>query len=34
VTTLSVSLFAADAETGVDTLRTVAEALELAGVGT
>jgi F420-dependent oxidoreductase-like protein len=32
VTTLSVSLFAADAETGIATLRTVAEALELAGV--
>jgi F420-dependent oxidoreductase-like protein len=33
VTTLSVSPFVADAETGVQTLRTVAEALELSGVG-
>jgi F420-dependent oxidoreductase-like protein len=33
VTTLSVSLFAADAESGAATLRTVAEAAELAGVG-
>jgi F420-dependent oxidoreductase-like protein len=33
VTTLSVSVFAADAETGAATLRTVAEAAELAGVG-
>jgi F420-dependent oxidoreductase-like protein len=33
VTTLSVSLFAADIETGVRTLRTVAEALELSGAG-
>ena len=33
VTTLSVALFVADAETGARTLRTVAEALELAGVG-
>jgi F420-dependent oxidoreductase-like protein len=33
VTTLSVSLFVADVETGVQTLRTVAEALELSGVG-
>lgn len=33
VTTLSVVLFAADAETGRQTLRTVAEAAELAGVG-
>jgi F420-dependent oxidoreductase-like protein len=33
VTTLSVSLFAADTESGVQTLRTVAEALEISGVG-
>jgi F420-dependent oxidoreductase-like protein len=33
VTTLSVSIFAADAESGIRTLRTCAEALELAGVG-
>ncbi|GFJ84328.1 hypothetical protein Phou_085080 [Phytohabitans houttuyneae] len=33
VTTLSVSVFAGDAETGIATLRTVAEALELSGVG-
>ncbi|MER7168763.1 LLM class F420-dependent oxidoreductase [Micromonospora sp. NPDC000207] len=33
VTTLSVTLFAADVETGTRTLRTVAEALDLAGVG-
>jgi len=33
VTTLSVSLFVADAESGVQTLRTCAEALDLAGVG-
>ncbi|MEV0733521.1 LLM class F420-dependent oxidoreductase [Polymorphospora sp. NPDC050346] len=33
VTTLSVSLFVADPEAGVATLRTAAEALELAGVG-
>ncbi len=33
VTTLSVTLFAADRDTGVRTLRTVAEALELSGVG-
>ncbi|MEV0271062.1 LLM class F420-dependent oxidoreductase [Hamadaea sp. NPDC050747] len=33
VTTLSVSLFAADAESGMATLRTLAEALELSGVG-
>jgi len=33
VTTLSVSLFAADAESGMATLRTVAQALELSGVG-
>nr|MDT0657529.1 LLM class F420-dependent oxidoreductase [Micromonospora sp. DSM 115978] len=33
VTTLSVTLFVADAETGVQTLRTCAEALDLAGVG-
>jgi F420-dependent oxidoreductase-like protein len=33
VTTLSVSVFAADAESGAATLRTVAEAAELAGVG-
>ncbi|MFD0745760.1 LLM class F420-dependent oxidoreductase [Phytohabitans flavus] len=33
VTTLSVSLFAGDAESGIETLRVVAEALELAGVG-
>jgi F420-dependent oxidoreductase-like protein len=33
VTTLSVSLFAADAESGIDTLRAVAEALDLAGAG-
>jgi F420-dependent oxidoreductase-like protein len=33
VTTLSVNPFVADAETGVRTLRTVAEALDMAGVG-
>jgi F420-dependent oxidoreductase-like protein len=33
VTTLSVSVFAADADSGVRTLRTCAEALDLAGVG-
>jgi F420-dependent oxidoreductase-like protein len=33
VTTLSVSLFVADAESGIQTLRTCAEALDLAGVG-
>ncbi|GIG87488.1 LLM class F420-dependent oxidoreductase [Plantactinospora endophytica] len=33
VTTLSVTLFAADAESGIQTLRTCAEALDLAGVG-
>ncbi|MFI7024464.1 LLM class F420-dependent oxidoreductase [Micromonospora sp. NPDC049900] len=33
VTTLSVTLFAGDRDTGVQTLRTVAEALELSGVG-
>ncbi|HTF07771.1 MAG TPA: LLM class F420-dependent oxidoreductase [Asanoa sp.] len=33
VTTLSVSPVVADAETGVQTLRTVAEALEMSGVG-
>jgi F420-dependent oxidoreductase-like protein len=33
VTTLSVTLFAADVESGVATLRTVAEAAEAAGVG-
>jgi F420-dependent oxidoreductase-like protein len=33
VTTLSVSPFVADAESGVQTLRTVAEALDMAGVG-
>jgi F420-dependent oxidoreductase-like protein len=33
VTTLSVTLFVADAESGIQTLRTCAEALELAGVG-
>ena len=33
VTTLSITLFAADAESGVQTLRTCAEALDLAGVG-
>lgn len=33
VTTLSVSLFVADAESGMQTLRTCAEALDLAGVG-
>ncbi|MER7459199.1 LLM class F420-dependent oxidoreductase [Micromonospora sp. NPDC126480] len=33
VTTLSVTLFAADRDSGVQTLRTVAEALDLAGVG-
>jgi F420-dependent oxidoreductase-like protein len=33
VTTLSVTLFAGDAESGRQTLRTVAEALELSGVG-
>ncbi|HEU4423068.1 MAG TPA: LLM class F420-dependent oxidoreductase [Pilimelia sp.] len=34
VTTLSVALFVADVESGIRTLRTVAEALDLAGVGT
>jgi F420-dependent oxidoreductase-like protein len=33
VTTLSITLFVADADSGVQTLRTVAEALDLAGVG-
>lgn len=33
VTTLSVNLFAADVESGVQTLRTVAEALDLSGAG-
>ncbi|GFJ94564.1 hypothetical protein Prum_082060 [Phytohabitans rumicis] len=33
VTTLSVTLFVGDREDGVRTLRTVAEALDLAGVG-
>ncbi|GGM29484.1 MULTISPECIES: LLM class F420-dependent oxidoreductase [Micromonospora] len=33
VTTLAVTLFVADADSGVQTLRTCAEALELAGVG-
>ncbi|QOC92391.1 LLM class F420-dependent oxidoreductase [Micromonospora craniellae] len=33
VTTLSVTLFAGDRDSGVQTLRTVAEALELSGVG-
>ncbi|MEH0974956.1 LLM class F420-dependent oxidoreductase [Micromonospora sp. CPCC 205546] len=33
VTTLSVSLFAADRDSGVHTLRTVAEAFDLSGVG-
>ncbi|MFG1954942.1 LLM class F420-dependent oxidoreductase [Micromonospora sp. NPDC048830] len=33
VTTLSVTLFTADRDSGVQTLRTVAEALELSGVG-
>ncbi|MEU7995215.1 LLM class F420-dependent oxidoreductase [Micromonospora sp. NPDC049060] len=33
VTTLSVTLFAADRDSGVHTLRTVAEALDLSGVG-
>ncbi|GLY24408.1 LLM class F420-dependent oxidoreductase [Micromonospora sp. NBRC 101691] len=33
VTTLSLTLFVADRESGVQTLRTCAEALELAGVG-
>jgi F420-dependent oxidoreductase-like protein len=33
VTTLSVSLFAADAESGIATLRQLAHALELSGVG-
>jgi alkanesulfonate monooxygenase SsuD/methylene tetrahydromethanopterin reductase-like flavin-dependent oxidoreductase (luciferase family) len=33
VTTLSVTLFAADRDSGVQTLRTCAEALDLAGVG-
>ncbi|WP_422769438.1 LLM class F420-dependent oxidoreductase [Plantactinospora sp. WMMC1484] len=33
VTTLSVTLFAADADSGIQTLRTCVEALELAGVG-
>ncbi|WP_018252804.1 LLM class F420-dependent oxidoreductase [Salinispora mooreana] len=33
VTTLSVTLFVADRDSGVHTLRTVAEALDLAGVG-
>ena len=33
VTTLSISVFAADRETGIAALRTAAEALELSGVG-
>ncbi|MDI5942702.1 LLM class flavin-dependent oxidoreductase, partial [Micromonospora sp. DH15] len=33
VTTLSVTLFVADRDSGVQTLRTVAEALEMSGVG-
>jgi len=33
VTTLSVTLFVADRESGAQTLRTVAEALDLSGVG-
>ncbi len=33
VTTLSVTLFVADRDSGVETLRTVAEALEMSGVG-
>jgi len=33
VTTLSVSLFAADADSGIATLRTVAEAMQLSGAG-
>ncbi|MFI7079233.1 MULTISPECIES: LLM class F420-dependent oxidoreductase [unclassified Micromonospora] len=33
VTTLSITLFAGDRDSGVQTLRTVAEALELSGVG-
>ncbi|MEV1288955.1 LLM class F420-dependent oxidoreductase [Micromonospora sp. NPDC049679] len=33
VTTLSVTLFAADVDSGAQTLRTVAEALDLSGVG-
>jgi F420-dependent oxidoreductase-like protein len=33
VTTLAVSLFAADRDTGVQTLRTIAEALDKSGVG-
>ncbi|MEV6695061.1 LLM class F420-dependent oxidoreductase [Micromonospora sp. NPDC051196] len=33
VTTLSVTLFVADRDSGVQTLRTIAEALELSGVG-
>jgi alkanesulfonate monooxygenase SsuD/methylene tetrahydromethanopterin reductase-like flavin-dependent oxidoreductase (luciferase family) len=33
VTTLSLSLFVGDAESGRQTLRTVSEALELSGVG-
>jgi alkanesulfonate monooxygenase SsuD/methylene tetrahydromethanopterin reductase-like flavin-dependent oxidoreductase (luciferase family) len=33
VTTLSVSLFVADVESGVQTLRQVAEALDRSGVG-
>ena len=33
VTTLSVSLFVADRDSGVQTLRTVAEAFDLSGVG-
>jgi alkanesulfonate monooxygenase SsuD/methylene tetrahydromethanopterin reductase-like flavin-dependent oxidoreductase (luciferase family) len=33
VTTLSVSLFVADAESGVQTLRQVADALDRSGVG-
>jgi F420-dependent oxidoreductase-like protein len=33
VTTLSVSLFAADRDTGVQTLRTIADALDKSGVG-
>jgi len=33
VTTLSLSLFAADAESAITTLRTVADAFDRAGVG-
>jgi hypothetical protein len=33
VTTLSVSLFAADAESAISTIRSVADALNLSGIG-